>query len=412
MGTSNSNGSGSTASNADAMVAMPPHRQAERLAALRSYDILDTPVEGAFEDITRIATLVCQVPIAVVNLVDEHRQWFKSEVGLGVRETPLDTSFCAHALLYDDFMEVPDALLDPRFNRNPLVTDGSRLRFYAGALIRTPDGHALGTVCVLDTHPRQLDQEQRRVLRALARQVMTHLELRHALIEAGRAHRYRGQLMAIAGHDLKQPLTTIMMMLEQLHATTPGDKKKLGVATEAANRLSLELDDLARASRLDQEGDQIELEPLNIAEFIAEIAAAWTHSAKRKNLRLVPRVVDAEVLSNPVMLRTILDNLIGNAIKYTTRGSITIACRQGDDGLWIDVVDTGRGVPEARREEIFSAFRQLDPDADGLGLGLSIVKSTADMLGYRLSLECEEDFGSTFSVCLPHTALLASSSVA
>lgn len=397
----------STASTPDSLcpAAMPPPRQAARLETLRSYDILDTPAEGAFDDLTRIATLVCQTPIAVVNLVDEHRQWFKSEFGLGVRETPLDTSFCAHALLLDDFMEVPDALLDQRFNRNPLVTDGPRLRYYAGALIKTADGHALGTVCVLDTRPRQLNDEQKRVLRALARQAMTQLELRRALIQAAQAHRYRGQLMAIAGHDLKQPLTTVMMMLEQLPGASPAEKKKIELAKEAANRLGLELDDLARASRVEDGGEQIDLELVNLAEFIAEIAASWSYAAKRRKLRLIPEVLDVQVRTHAGMLRTILDNLVGNAIKYTPAGSVTIACRRRDDGLWLDVADTGNGIPDARQDEIFKAFSQLDPGADGLGLGLSIVKSTADMLGYRLNLACGQDCGATFSVVLPPAAV-------
>jgi signal transduction histidine kinase len=381
----------------------PPH-QAQRLAALRSYDILDTPVEGAFEDITCIASLVCRAPIAAVNLVDENRQWFKSEVGLGVREMPLDASFCAHALLQNEFLEVPDIELDPRFRDNPLVVDGPRLRFYAGALIRTAEGLALGTVCVMDSRPRRLDDEQRRVLRALARQAMTQLELRRTMIVAARAHRYRGRLMAIAGHDLKQPLTTMTMVLDMLPAATPADRRRIEVAKEAAARLREELDGLSRASRLEEETDAIELEPLQVDELIAEVADNWLRAAKDKGLGLQVRVIDAEVRTHAGMLRTMLDSLVGNAIKYTSQGSVTIACREEGGDLWIDVADTGKGIPEGRRDEMFTAFRQLDPDTDGLGLGLSIVKSTADMLGYRLSLECGEGRGATFSVCLPRQA--------
>ncbi|MGH8215929.1 MAG: GAF domain-containing sensor histidine kinase, partial [Rhodanobacteraceae bacterium] len=378
-----------------------PPRQAQRLAALRSYDILDTPVEGAFEDITRIAALVCRVTIAAVNLIDENRQWFKSEIGLGVREMPLDALFCAHALLQNEFMEIPDARLDPRFRHNPLVMDGPHLRFYAGALIRTAEGFPLGTVCVMDTRPRRLNEEQRHVLRALARQAMTQLELRRTMIVAARAHRYRGRLMAIAGHDLKQPLTTMTMVLDMLPAPTPADRRRIDVAKEAAARLREELDGLSRASRLDEDADAIELESLQIDELIAEVADSWLRAAKDKGLGLQVRVIDAAVRTHAGMLRAMLDNLVGNAIKYTTHGSVTIACREADGDLWIDVADTGKGIPEDRRDEMFTAFRQLDPDTDGLGLGLSIVKSTADILGYRLSLECGEGRGATFSVCLP-----------
>lgn len=155
--------------------------EAERSAALHAYDLLDTPREQDFDDLTRIAAEVCGTPIAVVNLVDTTRQFFKAEVGLGVRETPLETSFCGHAILEEEMMVVPDAQDDPRFACNPLVTGISGLRFYAGALLKTPDGLPVGTMCVLDFRPRHLDEHQIRTLRLLARQAMTQMELRRSL---------------------------------------------------------------------------------------------------------------------------------------------------------------------------------------------------------------------------------------
>ena len=118
----------------------PSEREARRLAALRRYDILDTAREPAFDEIAALAAEICETPIAVVNLIDEHRQFFKAEVGLGVRETPLETSFCAKAILEDDFLLVPDATRDHRFDGNPLVTGEPHLRFYAGALLKTYGG--------------------------------------------------------------------------------------------------------------------------------------------------------------------------------------------------------------------------------------------------------------------------------
>ncbi|QUS37307.1 GAF domain-containing protein [Falsirhodobacter algicola] len=166
-----------------------------RSAALHRFDILDTPREADFDDIAALAAEVCQTPIAVVNLVDTDRQFFKAEVGLGVRETPLDTSFCGQAILSEDIMIVPDAMLDPRFSCNPLVTQAGGLRFYAGALLRTREGHAIGTVCVLDTQPRTLDDHQVRTLRLLARQAMTQLDLRVALRKAQDAEARRQQVL-------------------------------------------------------------------------------------------------------------------------------------------------------------------------------------------------------------------------
>src|SRR5829696_2057035 len=150
----------------------PTWTEAERLSALDSYQVLDTPPEPAFDDIARIAAHVCAAPIAVVNFIDEQRQWFKAEIGLGVRETPLDVSICAHAILQPGLFVVPDTTRDSRFNCNPLVTGEPHLRFYAGALLQTPEGLPLGTVCVLDYQPRTLTDEQAFTLQALARQVM------------------------------------------------------------------------------------------------------------------------------------------------------------------------------------------------------------------------------------------------
>ena len=156
-------------------------REARRLAALRRYDILDTPREAAFDEIAALAAEICETPIAVVNLIDGERQFFKAEVGLGVRETPLESSFCAKAILEDDFLLVPDATRDHRFDCNPLVTGAPHLRFYAGALLKTAEGLPIGTLCVLDTAPKALSPLQQRTLQVLARQVMSQLELRLSL---------------------------------------------------------------------------------------------------------------------------------------------------------------------------------------------------------------------------------------
>lgn len=155
----------------------------DRLRALDRYRLLDTPREQDFDEIAEAAADLCETPIAVVNFVGDGRQFFKAEVGLGVRETPLETSFCRQALLQEDFLCVPDASRDPRFVCNPLVTGDPGLRFYAGALLKTAEGHAVGTVCVLDTKPHDLTERQRKGLMRLARQAMGQMELRRSLRE-------------------------------------------------------------------------------------------------------------------------------------------------------------------------------------------------------------------------------------
>jgi PAS domain S-box-containing protein len=175
--------------NNDASIAFAPAwTEADRLNALARYEILDTPREPEFDDVVRLAANVLDAPIAVVNLIAEGRQWFKAELGIGANELPLDVSICAHAMLQPGIFVVPDTTSDARFACNPLVTGEPGLRFYAGALLVTPEGLPLGTLCVLDTKPRPggITDHQRLALEVLARQVMTQLELRRAVAQRDR----------------------------------------------------------------------------------------------------------------------------------------------------------------------------------------------------------------------------------
>lgn len=162
---------------------LPPN-EAERLAALCSYEVLDTACESSFDDIAKLASILTSCPIALISLVDSNRQCFKARVGVEVAETPREVSFCAHAILRpDELMVVPDATLDPRFQDNP-VLDEMGIRFYAGAPLVNPEGAALGTLCVVDFVPRTLTAMQQEGLGYLAEAVVTTLELRRAMKRA------------------------------------------------------------------------------------------------------------------------------------------------------------------------------------------------------------------------------------
>jgi hypothetical protein len=162
------------------MIPARPANEQQRLATLRGYEILDTEPEAAFDDLTLLASYVCQTPVALISLVDADRQWFKSKVGISVTETSRDIAFCASAILQPDVFIVPDTRQDERFAQNPLVVSEPKVRFYAGATLMT-DGNALGTLCVVDRVPRELSTEQLEALRALSRQVLAQLELRRNL---------------------------------------------------------------------------------------------------------------------------------------------------------------------------------------------------------------------------------------
>ncbi len=376
-----------------------PVNELARLAALRSYGILDTPIEGAFDDVTRIAALICNAPIAVVNFIDSGRQWFKSEIGLGLREMPLGPSICAHAILQNELFVIPDTALDSRFKANPLVTGDPGLRFYAGAPLLTADGLSLGTVCVLDFQPRLLSDEQAHALKALARQVMAQLELRKALALAGRAAGFQKRLLAIVGHDLKTPMRSGSYAIEKVRReVSPELQKRLSVASDAFMQIDSEFNKLVALATTD-DGDGVpKTRAFSLDTVLDPLLVPWRPIAERKGLGLHYVRSTAIVESHPELLATIVGNFISNAIKYTVDGTVLVGCRRRRDSIVIEVIDSGIGIEPARADAIFNAFQQGDPSSEGLGLGLWIASRTASMLGHEVRMQSFPGRGTRFEL--------------
>ncbi len=225
-------------------------RHADRLAALQSFDVLDTPREEEFDDICALAAEICGTPVALISLVDDNRQWFKAEIGLGAAQTSLRELICAHAILQDDMLEIPDTRMDERTADNPLVTQKDGFRFYAGAVLETDDGLPIGTLCTLDYQPRRLTSTQKDTLRVLARQVMTQLQLRRALVQQKLMaqeidHRVKNSLQSITSivrlqarrsenlatksvlNELERRIGSIALLHEALHKASSSEKVRL-----------------------------------------------------------------------------------------------------------------------------------------------------------------------------------------
>lgn len=201
------------------MISPKPANEKHRLATLRGYEILDTEPEAAFDDLTSLASYICQTPMALISLIDADRQWFKSKVGVSVTETSRDIAFCASAILQSDVFIVTDASQDERFAENPLVVSDPRIRFYAGATLMT-DGQALGTLCVIDRVPRKLIPEQLEALRALSRQVLAQLELRRNLKRLEQSLAARDRAEAEQQRTLHE-LTAVLAKIRTLEGLLP-----------------------------------------------------------------------------------------------------------------------------------------------------------------------------------------------
>jgi GAF domain-containing protein len=204
-------------------------QERKRLKVLWQYDVLDTVPEALFDDLTELAARICEAPIALISLVDEKRQWFKSKVGTTVNETSRDVSFCSHAIKQSDLFIVPDATKDERFANNPLVTSDPKIRFYAGAPLITPDGYALGTLCIIDKVPRELRPDQKQALSILARHVVSQLELRRRSGELADVRhenaKARGQV-----EKLQTELATLRRQLAETRATKANPRGKAKAA--------------------------------------------------------------------------------------------------------------------------------------------------------------------------------------
>jgi anti-sigma regulatory factor (Ser/Thr protein kinase) len=220
-----------------------------RLMALRRYRILDTEPEAAFDDLTLLASKICGTPMALITLIDEDRQWFKSERGIGIRETERSVAFCTHAIKQPGrILEVPDTREDDRFRENPFVTGQPHIRFYAGAPLVTPDGYALGTLCVVDTEPRRLSAEQMEALSALRHQAQAQLELRRrlddlrqALAERDKAEAEQTALIAELRSSLEKvdKLTALMPYTSacEMNIVVPAEPESIPKVSEGVRQL-------------------------------------------------------------------------------------------------------------------------------------------------------------------------------
>ena len=392
-----------------------------RLAVLDSFGILDTPPERSFDDVVRLVSQLLDTPIAAVNLIARGRQWFKSEIGLGTREMPLDNSICRHALLEQEQMIVPDTQDDPRFSCNPLVTADGGLRFYAGTVLRTRDGVPLGTLCVLDKKPRPegLTEQQQFMLTTMAHQVMSQIELRRALTDQEalnealrRADQRKDEFLAMLAHELRNPLAPIVSaatMLSNFELQPSMVQRAADIIARQAGHMTSLIDDLLDVSRVTRGKVELEFVELDLKDVLADAVEQVRPLIEKHGHRLVLEAVPAPtlVVGDRKRLVQVMTNLLSNAAKYTLEGG-RIEVRLATHGALIDLAirDDGIGMSPELIASAFDLFSQgtrgLDRSQGGLGIGLALVRSLLKLHGGEVTAASDgPGCGSTFRVTLP-----------
>ena len=401
-------------------VAAIPENEQARIHALLQYEILDTEAEAVYDDFVKLASYICQTPIALISLVDPTRQWFKATVGCPASETSRDVAFCAHAIHQFDVFVVPDTLTDPRFVDNPLVTGDPHIRFYAGAPLITPEGLAIGTLCAIDREPRILSQEQISALQTLARQVVSQLELRRLTKELQQVLESKNKLFHILSHDLRSPFNGILAFSQALadEAETLSREEiqdfSQTVLNSAEQFMHL-IDNLLQCTRFELGSLEYQPNTVTIDSVVGNVLTLLKGNAAQKKVNLVYETNPAtEVFADSTMLHSIFQNLIGNAIKFTpSNGRVTVCTADQGSMMQVSVIDSGVGVPPEKLAHLFElmAGRSTDGTAGekGTGLGLLLCKDLVEKHGGQLWVDSVVGQGTSFHLTLPkaHSTVLA-----
>lgn len=385
-------------------IAPRPANERERLDALNEYHLLDTPAERDFDEIAELASIICETPISMVTLIDEARQWLKSKVGLDVTEAPRDISFCAHVINHDTVMIVPDATKDDRFHDNPMVTGKPDVRFYAGMPLITPGGYNIGTLCVVDTKPKNLLPRQLFALQVLSRQIIKQMELRKKVFELERLNDTHRKLLSVIGHDLRSPLTSLYGLLElsEKYDLPPEEfKAKLPEVRQGFTAANSLLGNLLEWATSQFEHNGIKRKIISLRYVVDQIIADNQQQFDKKNNE-VENLVDTtcQVLADEHMLRTVLRNLLMNANKFTNHGRITISNAAVDTMTEICIADTGVGMDQLQVSKMFNWDKRTSTKGTsgerGSGFGLLVSQEFVEKNGGRMWVESVPMEGSKF----------------
>ncbi|MCZ4224814.1 sensor histidine kinase [Pedobacter rhodius] len=395
-----------------------PKNESQRLSVLDSYQIIDTQREEDFDGITRLASEICGTPIALITLLDERRQWFKSAIGLDIDGTPREHAFCAHTIVeHSGIMEIPDARADSKFAENPLVKGDPGIVFYAGVSLIGTEGMPLGTICVIDRIVRKLSPRQLDAMQILSKQVIAQMELRkkvrklsEANLQLRETNEFIQRFATTAAHDLKNPLSSISMSAEMLvrHLQDKEDEKGIKLAStnlSSSKKLTQLVNDMLDYSLRPEILTKNHLQ-INLKDFLAKTISMI--SMPENVLIQIPQQ-DYAFRTSEIALQQIFINLLTNAVRYNDKDvcRIEISCQVGDGQTMFSVSDNGIGIPNDALEKIFSKNVTINEsdcfNQSSTGIGLHTVRFLIEKLGGKISVESEISKGSRFSFTIRNT---------
>ncbi|MDN3723996.1 GAF domain-containing sensor histidine kinase [Aequorivita sp. SDUM287046] len=387
-----------------------PVDEEQRLAAVRSYSLLDTLPEKDFDNITALTANICDVPISLVTLLDADRNFLKSHYGLNFNESPRDLSFCGHAILDEsNIFIVEDARNDPRFQDNPLVTEMNAI-FYAGVRLVNSEGYPLGTLCVFDTKPRMLSKSQKKALISMAYQVVNLFEARkrnRTLLAVQQELKEKNEELknfaGIVSHDMKMPLANMIITSDILRSKYGQHLDKQGQDyLEYIKQSSFTLSEYITGLLEHYESDKT----ASLNNEVFDSNDLFEEIIELLNINIDCEInlpeTNLEMQANRAALEQIVLNLVGNSLKYNDkpRIRIDIECFEKDGSYHFLISDNGMGIAKNKLSQIFDLFTttgNLDRNGKkGNGIGLSTVKKLVTKLGGEIEVSSKIGKGTTF----------------
>lgn len=383
-----------------------PENETERLQDLFDLDLLDTPNESEFDDIVKVASHICNVPISLITLIDSNRQWFKANIGLNIEETSREISFCGHAILQDQLFEVPDASKDSRFFDNPLVIEDPSIRFYAGFPLIANTGSRIGTLCVIDRVPRKLTDGETFALKVLSQNVIKIAELRHKNRRLNHMAETHKKITSILAHDVRSPMASIKGIIEYKKAGLFDEQETEEMMDIALDQLSNTLqmvNDVVDWGQRELKYYDLQKEIVNMYDVVDSIFGYEALKARLKKNILINDMQNIQAFTDKNAITFIIRNLVSNANKFTENGEIKVSAFKKEKHLEIYIEDTGTGMPEEVSSKLLTNATVSTvgtKDEKGNGLGLLLVKEYINKLQGSISVQSAVGKGTCFTIKL------------